>query len=67
MFGLLNKSYDNYNPLQITIEYMDNGGDIKPVRIHTVVISTQHGPDIELKELQSEVLEKVVKVRANYS
>ena len=44
---------------------MDNGGDIKPVRIHTVVISTQHGPDIELKELQSEVLEKVVKVRAN--
>lgn len=46
---------------QITIEYMDNGGDIKPVRIHTVVISTQHGPDIELKELQSEVLEKVVK------
>lgn len=46
---------------QITIEYMDNGGDIKPVRIHTVVISTQHGPDITLKELQSEVLEKVVK------
>lgn len=46
---------------QITIEYMDNGGDIKPVRIHTVVVSTQHGPDITLKELQSEVLEKVVK------
>jgi len=46
---------------QITIEYMDNGGDIKPVRIHTVVISTQHGPDITLKELQSEVMEKVIK------
>ncbi len=42
---------------QVTIEYRDG----KPVRVHTVVISTQHSPDITLEQMRGEVLEKVIK------
>ena len=42
---------------QVTIEYR-NG---KPVRIHTVVISTQHSPDITLKEIREDIIEKCIK------
>jgi len=42
---------------QVTIEY-DKG---KPVRLDTVVVSTQHGPDISHKELQEAIIESVVK------
>ena len=41
---------------QITFEY-DNYG--KPVRINTVVISTQHNPDISQEEIKNELMEKV--------
>jgi len=42
---------------QVTVEYRDG----KPVRIHTVVISTQHSPDVSLDYIRGEVLEKVIK------
>lgn len=41
---------------QVTLEY-ENG---KPQRIHTVVLSTQHSPDIGLDELREEVIERVI-------
>ncbi len=41
---------------QVTVEY--NGG--KPVRIDTVVVSTQHGPDVTYDEIREYVIEKVV-------
>ncbi|MCU0722283.1 MAG: methionine adenosyltransferase [Planctomycetes bacterium] len=42
---------------QVTIEY--EGFD--PVRIHTVVLSTQHDPDVTTEDLRAKVLEKVIK------
>ena len=42
---------------QVTIEYRDS----KPVRIDTVVISTQHSPDVTLKHIREEVIEKIIK------
>jgi S-adenosylmethionine synthetase len=42
---------------QVTVEYR-NG---KPARVDTVVISSQHSPDITLKEMREDVIEKVVK------
>ena len=42
---------------QVTVEYE---GD-KPVRIDTVVVSTQHGPDVEHEEIEREIIERVVK------
>lgn len=42
---------------QVTIEYK-NG---KPYRLHTIVISSQHSPDVHLKDLREDVIEKVIK------
>ena len=42
---------------QVTIEYKDG----KPLRVTTVIISSQHSPDITLKELREDIIEKVVK------
>ncbi len=41
---------------QVTVEYNGN----KPVRIDTVVISTQHDPDIKYRELRKAVIEQVI-------
>ncbi|GAA5873249.1 hypothetical protein JCM16303_001065 [Sporobolomyces ruberrimus] len=47
---------------QVTIEYekLANGA-VKPLRVDTVVISTQHAEEISTEALQSELMEKVVK------
>ena len=42
---------------QVTIEYREG----RPLRIDSVVVSTQHNPDITLKELREDVFEKVIK------
>jgi len=41
---------------QVTVEY-DNG---TPKRIHTVVISTQHAPQIKYKDLRKQIIEQVI-------
>ncbi|GAA6011407.1 hypothetical protein JCM11491_002773 [Sporobolomyces phaffii] len=48
---------------QVTIEYekLPNGA-VKPLRVDTVVISTQHAEEISTEDLQKELMEKVVKV-----
>jgi len=46
---------------QVTIEYdLINGATI-PKRVHTVVISTQHAPEISLEEQRKQLKEKVIK------
>lgn len=42
---------------QVTIEY--NG--FTPVRVDTIVISSQHSPDIKHKELREDIIEKVIR------
>ncbi|UCE78429.1 MAG: methionine adenosyltransferase [Nitrospiraceae bacterium] len=42
---------------QVTIEYI--GG--KPKRIDTVVVSAQHGPEVTLKEMKEDIIEKVIR------
>lgn len=42
---------------QVTVEYRDG----KPVRVTTIVVSTQHGPDIALKDLREDIIEKVIR------
>lgn len=36
-------------------------GAMEPLRVHTVVISVQHSPDITLEEIRCKLMEKVVK------
>lgn len=47
---------------QVTIEYekLPNGA-VKPLRVDTVVISTQHAEEISTADLQKELMEKVVR------
>lgn len=42
---------------QVTVEYEDN----KPVRIDTIVISTQHGEEVEHAQIVSDIMEHVIK------
>ncbi len=42
---------------QVTVEY----DGLKPVRIDTVVVSTQHGPDVSQQEIRRFVVEEIVK------
>ena len=43
---------------QVTVEYDENN---KPVRVDTVVISSQHSADVELEQIRSDIIEKVIK------
>lgn len=43
---------------QVTVEY---DGDV-PVRVDTIVVSTQHSEDVDMDELEKDVIEKVIKV-----
>eukprot|EP00401_Gymnodinium_catenatum_P053050 CAMPEP_0117483316 /NCGR_PEP_ID=MMETSP0784-20121206/13875_1 /TAXON_ID=39447 /ORGANISM="" /LENGTH=387 /DNA_ID=CAMNT_0005277845 /DNA_START=11 /DNA_END=1174 /DNA_ORIENTATION=+ len=46
---------------QVTCEYrMENGRPV-PVRVHTIVISTQHSEDITLDDIKAQLMEHVIK------
>jgi len=42
---------------QVSIQYIDD----QPTRIDTVVISTQHGPDVSYEDLKEAVIEEVIR------
>lgn len=42
---------------QVTVEYQDG----KPVRVDTVVISTQHGPEVDHDTIERDAIEKVIR------
>lgn len=42
---------------QVTIEYDENN---KPVRVDTIVISTQHNEDIELDQIEADMIKEVI-------
>ena len=48
--------------VQVTVEYEDN----KPVRIDTIVISTQHNPNVDLESLKNDIKENVINVIVPY-
>jgi S-adenosylmethionine synthetase len=46
---------------QVTIEYEKRGGHIKPKRVHTIVISTQHDPAYTQDAIKRDLMEHVIK------
>ncbi len=42
---------------QVTVEYIDG----KPARVDTVVVSTQHHPEVNLATIESDIIEQVIK------
>ena len=47
---------------QVTVEYRIENGSCVPIRVHTVVISVQHSPDVTIEKLRADLMEHVVKV-----
>ena len=47
---------------QVTVEYDDG----KPVRVDTVVISTQHSEEVSLEEIRKDIMEHVIKAVIPY-
>ena len=43
---------------QVTVEYDDN---FQPIAINTVVVSTQHDPDVSQEEIRERVIEEIIK------
>ena len=43
---------------QVTVEYDE---DNKPIRVDAVVVSTQHGPEVELDQIRKDMIELVIK------
>ena len=41
---------------QVTVEYVDG----RPHRVDTVVVSAQHSPDVSLKQIRDDIIEKVI-------
>jgi S-adenosylmethionine synthetase len=46
---------------QVTVEYKKEGGRTIPLRVHTVVISTQHADTVTQKEIEEGLMEHVIK------
>jgi len=46
---------------QVTVEYEDDNGAMIPKRVHTVVISTQHAPDVDNDTIRKVLFEKIIK------
>jgi S-adenosylmethionine synthetase len=46
---------------QVTVEYRNEGGAMVPVRVHTVLISTQHDETVTNDEIAADLKEHVIK------
>jgi S-adenosylmethionine synthetase len=46
---------------QVTMEYLREGKNIKPLRAFNILVSTQHGKDVTQEEIKKVVIEKVIK------
>ncbi|OON22691.1 methionine adenosyltransferase [Opisthorchis viverrini] len=49
------------NKAQVTVEYAHDNGACRPLRVHTIVISTQHDENVTLEQVRSDLMEQVVK------
>ena len=46
---------------QCTVEYAIRDGSCVPLRVHTIVVSVQHSPDVTLEQMRADLMEHVVK------
>ena len=46
---------------QVTVEYRKEGGAVIPLRVHTILISTQHDEDVTNDQIHKDLMEHVIK------
>ena len=47
---------------QVTIEYKMDDGACIPLRVHTIVVSTQHSEDVTQEKICKDIREKIINV-----
>jgi len=45
---------------QVTVEYEESPKGLKVLRVHTILMSVQHNPDVRLEDIQSQLKEHVI-------
>jgi len=45
---------------QVTVEYKNENGTVTPLRVHTVVISVQHNPDVTNEQIRADLQKHVI-------
>jgi S-adenosylmethionine synthetase len=50
---------------QVTVEYVKEQTGIRPLRIHNILVSTQHDPEISLEDIKKNVQEHVIRPTVN--
>lgn len=48
--------------VQVTVEYEKEGNTLRPVRVHTVLISAQHNPHVSQQTIEEDLVKHVVEV-----
>ena len=46
---------------QVTVEYAIRDGSCIPLRVHTIVVSVQHSPEVTIEQLRQDLMEHVIK------
>eukprot|EP00854_Cymbomonas_tetramitiformis_P028943 gene28943-35958_t len=46
---------------QVTVEYKNEGGAMVPIRVHTILISTQHDETVDNDKIAKDLMEEVVR------
>lgn len=46
---------------QVTVEYKISNGSCIPLRVHTIVISVQHSPNVTIEKIRQDLMEHVIK------
>ena len=54
----VNSAAANLAGRTVTVEYDEQN---RPVRVHTIVISTQHAPDVNIGQLRQELIDQVIR------
>jgi len=45
---------------QVTVEYEESDMGLKPIKVHTVLLSTQHSPNVTQEEIQRSIQEHII-------
>jgi len=46
--------------IQVVVEYRKSGGRMEPLRVHTIVISTQHDDGVPLEKIREDLMKEVI-------
>ncbi|OLL25820.1 S-adenosylmethionine synthase [Neolecta irregularis DAH-3] len=46
---------------QVTVEYRSEGGAVIPLRVDTVVVSTQHAEEVTTEDIRKDILQHIIK------